>query len=332
MVVEVAWIVQEPPWFRAGKEKSLWLRPCSDAALKCQSRRCESSPRSTERYGQICPHCLHAVCDDCVCHSGWNHESAGGTCKCWFGNFGNSYHDQEPARYRGGAFGGPAYDGPYVSQAQQAMEFATLSQWRLEQRRGEPTRANAWYQPTMCAREGCGRYPTTRCSRCKVTPYCSRACQKRAWVEEDAYGRTHKEACGPPVSYRDFSARGDVPGAVGPSAPPDSLEEYRAAVGEFPLERGYVLAGRRIPPLRELCARALPIGTEIPPTSMQTDNGNEEKVVTKVEKYHRTYNDGGSICCARRCRPRVRVFETQAAADAAAKVAGTEEVDDDSRW
>ena len=65
---------------------------------------------------------------------------------------------------------------------------------------------------------------------------------------------------------------------------------------------------------------------------MQTDNGNEEKVVTKVEKYHRTYNDGGSICCARRCRPRVRVFETQAAADAAAKVAGTEEVDDDSRW
>merc|ERR1711938_483392 len=122
------------------------------------------------------------------------------------------------------------------------MEYATLSQWRLESRRGEPTRANAWYQPTMCARE------------------------KRAWVEEDAYGRTHKEACGPPVSYRDFSARGDVPGAVGPSAPPDSLEEYRAAVGEFPLERGYVFAGRRIPPLRELCARALPIGTEIPPT------------------------------------------------------------------
>ena len=243
MVVEVAWIVQEPPWFRAGKEKSLWLRPCPDAALKCQARRCESSPRSTERYGQICPHCLHAVCDDCVCHSGWNHESAGGTCKCWFGNFGNSYHDQEPARYRGGSFGGPAYDGPYVSQAQQAMEFATLSQWRLEQRRGEPTRANAWYQPTMCAREGCGRYPTTRCSRCKVTPYCSRACQKRAWVEEDAYGRTHKEVCGAPVSYRDFTARGDVRGAVGPSAPPEALEEYRAAVGEFPLERGYVFAG-----------------------------------------------------------------------------------------
>ena len=165
-----------------------------------------------------------------------------------------------------------------------------------------------------------------------MTPYCSRACQKRAWVEEDAYGRTHKEACGPPVSYRDFSARGDVPGAVGPSAPPEAFEEYRAAVGEFPLEHGYVFARRRIPPLRALCARALPIGTEIPPTSMQTDNGNEEKVVTKVEKYHRTYNDGGSISCARRCRPRVRVFETQAAADAAAKVAGTEEVDDDSRW
>ena len=33
------------------------------------------------------------------------------------------------------------------------------------------------------------RWPTLRCARCKVTPYCSKHCQKRAWVEADAYGK-----------------------------------------------------------------------------------------------------------------------------------------------
>lgn len=327
MVVKVAWIVQEPPWFRVDKERSLWLRPCADAALRCRSRRCASSPRRATR---VCAECEHAVCEDCECHSNFNHESSGGTCRCWFGNFGNSYHDQGPGQfYFGGALGGPAYAGPYLSEAQKLMEHHSVSQWRLEARRGEPTRSNAWYQPTVCAREGCGRYPTTRCARCKVTPYCSRACQKHAWVEEDAYGRTHRESCGPYVSYGGFAARGAAPGAVRPAAAPEALEDYRAAVGAYPLERGYVFAGRRVPPLRELCVRALPIGTELPPTSMQVDNGSEDQVVTQVETYHRTYSDCGSLCCARRCAPRVRVFETQAAAEAAAKVAGTEKVAED---
>lgn len=320
--VRVAWVVAEAPRFLRGG-KATWVKPCAGAwpsGLTCASRRCaqRDEPYAVEKY---CVDCGYGVCGDCACHSGYGHESAAGTCRCWFGNFGYGYHTQEPAPYFGGSGGGPAYVGPFVSEAQRGAEDATLRNFFADEDRG-PGRGAAWYQPTQCAREGCARWPTLRCARCKVTPYCSKHCQKRAWVEADVYGKTHRELCGPHVSYKRLAAR-RVPGAVGDASPGDREERFRAALGRYPLEDGYVFAGRRVPPLRDLCARALPVGAEIPPTELEVSHGRKE-VVTRIEAFHRVREEAG-FGIEKSYTTRVRVFESAAAAAAAAAVAGTEE-------
>ena len=81
--VRVAWIVRVADFWKRD-EKSKWLRPCAGAwpsGLACQSRRCREYPSFAER---ICAGCDYAVCNHCACHSGANHESAVGTCRCWY--------------------------------------------------------------------------------------------------------------------------------------------------------------------------------------------------------------------------------------------------------
>mmetsp|Transcript_31519 Transcript_31519/g.97293 ORF Transcript_31519/g.97293 Transcript_31519/m.97293 type:complete len:188 (+) Transcript_31519:642-1205(+) len=160
-----------------------------------------------------------------------------------------------------------------------------------------------------------------RC-RCEVTPYCSKTCQKRDWTVPDSYGKTHRDLCGPLVDYRAFAGRGA--GAAGPAGFGDSLEQFREATGRYPLEAGYVFAGRRVPPLRDLRARALPVGAEIPPTPLEIHTYEGPKVVEKIEEFHRVRGEGGCLS-SKTLQPRVRVFPNAAAAAAAAAVAGTED-------
>ena len=117
---------------------------------------------------------------------------------------------------------------------------------------------------------------------------------------------------------------GRSPGAAraprGPAGFGDSLEQFREATGRYPLEAGYVFAGRRVPPLRDLRARALPVGAEIPPTPLEIHTYEGPKVVEKIEEFHRVRGEGGCLS-SETLQPRVRVFPNAAAAT----VAGTED-------
>ena len=218
-----------------------------------------------------------------VCHSGWNHESAPSG-RASAGSGTSATRTATRSRRATGA----ARSGPGLRRA-----LRVPGRSRPWSSRRCPSGASS---PPRRADAGERLVPTddVRARKLRALPHDAvLALQGHAvllprvpeagLVEEDARGRTHKEACGSPVSYRGFSARGDVPRARrGPRRRP-TPRRISCRRGRVPARtRPRPLAGRRIPPLRELCARALPIGTEIPPTSMQTDNGNEEKVVTKV--------------------------------------------------
>ena len=240
------------------------------------------------------PHCLHAVCDDCVCHSAGTTSRPAARASAGSGTSAIRTTTRTRRAIGAARSGAPPTTGrtcrkrsrPWSSRRSRSGASSSAAASRRGERLVPADDVRA---------RGPRALPDDAVLAQGVTPCCSRARARsgRGSRRTPTAGRTRRFAGPPRVVPQLFGAR-RRPGRRRASAPPDSLEEYRAAVGEYPLERGR-LRGPTHPAARELCARALPIGTEIPADSMQTDNGNEDKVVTKVETYHRTYNDGGSI-------------------------------------
>ena len=85
------WLKLVPSVWQRNAAPSWARRACTLVDVRCASSRCARAGRARPRAERACPDCEYALCGDCACHAGPTHESAPGTCYCWFGNFGNRY-------------------------------------------------------------------------------------------------------------------------------------------------------------------------------------------------------------------------------------------------